>query len=75
MTDQRVAVPFPGTLWNLTYFRKIPKRAGHKQEYTYTSEIKDIRSNAAHGEEEKEYLARVDPNSDHIGHDDPAVFD
>ena len=74
MTD-RVAVPFPGCKWGYTYFKKIPMRAGATQEYTYTHEIADKRNAARNGEEEKEYLARVDPNSDHIGHDDPAVCD
>ena len=74
MAENRVAVPLPGTRWNLTYFRKIPSRAGATQEYTYTSEIAEKQKSRG-GEEEKEFLARVDPNSEHIGHDDPTVCD
>ena len=51
----------------MTYIKRIPKRqTTGNREFTYTSEMKKMASEGAAGEEETEYLARVDTEADFI---------
>ena len=70
---QQVACPLAGTHYNLTYFRKIPKRSTDLIKFTYTSELSKTSIQAGDEEQEKEYLARVDPLAGDMGQVGPDI--